>query len=45
MYKWLLKYFPPPYANLLVFVWYLFLLLLVLYSLDLDPGRFRYLQW
>jgi hypothetical protein len=32
-------------ANLLIFAWYLLLVLLVLFSLNFEPGRFRYLQW
>jgi|GEM_PF-2926950 len=45
MYSWLLQYFSRPYANVLIFIWYLVLLLLVIYTIDIQPGRFRYLQW
>ncbi len=45
MYSWLLKYFPKPYANILILCWYILLLILVLYTADMQPGRFRYLQW
>jgi hypothetical protein len=45
MYTWLLKYFRMPLANLLIFIWYLFLIMLVLFALDFQSGRFRYLQW
>lgn len=45
MYTWLLRYFNKPLANFLIFCWYLLLILLVVFSLDLLPGRFRYLQW
>jgi len=45
MYGWLLKYFRKPYASLLIFIWYLFLMLLVLSTIGLQPGRFRYLNW
>jgi hypothetical protein len=45
MYSWLLKYFNRPVANFLIFLWYFFLLLLIFYSADMQPGRFRYLRW
>jgi hypothetical protein len=45
MYSWLLKYFRKPLANLLIFIWYLILIMLVLFTLDFQAGRFRYLQW
>ena len=45
MYTWLLQHFKKPVANCLIFIWYLLLIFLVVFSLDLLPGRFRYLQW
>lgn len=45
MYTWLLNYFRSPYANVLIFIWYFILLCLVFYTLDMQPGRFRYLHW
>lgn len=45
MYSWLLKYFPKPYALVLIYIWYFILILLVIYTIDMQPGRFRYLHW
>ncbi len=45
MYSWLLQYCSRPLANVVIFLWYLFLLLLVIYTIDMQPGRFRYLRW
>jgi len=45
MYTWLIKYFRKSVANLLIFIWYLLLIMLVLFAMDFQPGRFRYLQW
>jgi hypothetical protein len=45
MYSWLLKYFRKPLANLLIFMWYLLLIMLVIFANDSQAGRFRYLQW
>ena len=45
MYQWLLEHTGKKTANVLIFIWYLLLVGLVLYTIDLQPGRFRYLRW
>lgn len=45
MYQWLLKHTNRRRANFLIFLWYLLLTILVIYSLNFEPGRFRYLHW
>jgi hypothetical protein len=45
MYSWLRKYFSETLANLLIFIWYLALMLLVFYSIGFEAARFRYLTW
>ena len=45
VYNWLLQRCSRPVANILIGIWYIILLLLVICTLDIQPGRFRYLQW
>jgi hypothetical protein len=43
MYDFLLRWFDKKYANILIFLWYLLLLLLVFHFLHSDNGRFKYI--
>jgi uncharacterized membrane protein (DUF485 family) len=45
MYPWLLRHFNRPVANVLMFLWYFLMVLLIAYTADMQPGRFHYLQW
>ena len=45
VYNWLLQRCSRPLANTLIFIWYVLLLVLVITTIDLQPGRFRYLRW
>jgi hypothetical protein len=45
VYSWLLQHCNRPLANVLIFIWYVLLLMLVIGTIDMQPGRFRYLKW
>lgn len=45
VYHWLLSHFKKPVANVLILIWYVLLMLSVIYTINIQPGRFNYLKW
>ncbi len=45
MYHWLFNKFGEKMANILIVIWYLFLLALIVLFSPHPDGRFKYLAW
>lgn len=45
MYNWLQKKFNKNTSNIIMILWYLFLLFLILRYISIPNGRFKYLEW
>lgn len=45
MYEFLLKYLPVRWANVGIILWYTFLVLLILYMIQVDEANFRYIDY
>lgn len=45
MYQFLISKFGKNAARILIVIWYVFLLFLVIIFYNIEPGRFKYLEW